>query len=280
MADFDSANGPQSFEDFMKEMDVKIEEVRKNIADAAGTAAEALENAANGVIGTIVGLLPGESEAEKALEKWNTEIAPMIQRHLNSLKGDVTEKLVEYFGNPKAMMDWADEYTRAEASLRKSNEIEQDLTTLGFNWSGDAYVAYQTVATQQAKALDSLATTMQDGATLVRDGATQILSTWVDLLNQFVSFYGDYVSTVGSLADAGKAIGFWVSTLADMIAIGIKGVGDIAKTLADYWIQQVGNMKGSWIDVAAGGEGMPENQWPRISEGLSDVMGQSPEWAK
>lgn len=271
-------DGPDTYWDLVDDIDTKTTQMLDDIIDKANWAAGKLEDAANGVIATLGRLIPGESDAEKAIDKWNDEIQPAIQTGVNELREKVATALTDLTGDPLDLIDYSKKFIAAKATLYQSNTLEQDITNLGNTWEGPAYNSYSTVAQQQNDALLALANNLQSGGDLTRDGADKILQLWLDLVTNFLDYATQAISVIGSCADVGKALGAWISTIADAFALIIQKVGDIAILLGQFWKDQITSASESWEILTAGFDGLPNNQWPMISESSSDTMNNPASW--
>jgi len=89
--------------------------------------------------------------------------------------------------------------------------------------------------------------------------------------------FGD-ISVVGSCADVGKALGAWISTIADAIALIWGKIGDLAVLLGKFFKDQKTQAAMNWELLVAGFDGMPENKWPIITETTSDTMDNPANW--
>lgn len=271
-------DGPQSFWELVDEVDKKTDQIIDDIVDKANWAAGKLEDAANGVLATLGRLVPGESDAEKAIDKWNSELQPAIQKGVNEIAQKVSDAVSELTGEPATLIDYSKAYIAAKATLYKSNTLMQDITNLGNSWEGDAFESYKTVATEQSDALLALANNLQLGGDLTRDGADKILQLWLDLLSNFVDYASQAISVIGSCADVGKALGAWISTIADAFALIVQKIGDVAILLGTFWKDQITQGSESWEMLVAGFDGLPNNQWPMISESSSDTINDPANW--
>ncbi|UUZ58025.1 hypothetical protein [Nocardioides sp. B-3] len=210
-----------------------------DIVDKANWAAGKLEDAASGVIAGLGRPVPGESEAEKAIKKWNDELQPEIQKGVNEVAQKVTDAVSDLTGNPVELIDYSKKFIAAKSTLYQQNTLMQDITNLGNTWEGAAYNSYATVAGEQNDALLALANNLQSGGDLTRDGADQILQLWLDLITNFLDYATQAISVIGSCADVGKALGAWISTIADAFALIIQKIGDVAILLGTFWKNQI-----------------------------------------
>lgn len=271
-------SGPQDFWEFVDQIDEQVQAILDDIFDAACDAADALSDAASGVLATLGRLVPGESDAEKAIKKWNDEIVPAIEQGMADIQTKVSEAVSDFFGNPSNLLDYAHQMSTAKATLYQTSTLNQDVTNLGNTWEGPAYSSYATVAGEQSDALLALANNLQKGGELTAQGADRILSVWLELVRDLHSYSADAVSVVGGFADVGKALGGWISAAADAFALIWGTVGDVALDFAEYWKDQITDASISWDTLSAGFDGMPNNQWPRIAESSSDGINDPAAW--
>ena len=80
------------------------------------------------------------------------------------------------------------------------------------------------------------------------------------------------------MADAGKVLGAWISTIADAIALIWKTVAALGVTLAEFFKDQITGASTGWEKLSAGSDGLANNQWPMISESSSDTMNDPANW--
>ena len=269
---------PQTFAEFQDQVGEKTDEMITDIVDKANWAGGKLEDAANGVLAKLGRLWPGESDAEKAIKKWNDEIAPAIQTGVDELREKVATAILELAGEPRTLIGYSKAYIAAKETLYTSNTLNQEITNLGNTWSGPAYNSYSTVAAEQSDALLALANNLQMGGDLTRDGADRILQLWLDMLANYIDYASSAISIIGSCADVGKALGAWISTIADAFALIIKKIGDVAVLLLQFWKDQVTQASESWEILTAGFDGLPNNRWPKIAEGSSDTINDPRNW--
>lgn len=272
------SDGPQTFPELLEKVGELADQVCEELADKANETADKLQDAVNSVLNKLAGLWPGESDAEKAWDKWCNEIQPNIQEQIYKVRDEVQKAVDELAGNPLDLLAYSDAWIAAKADLYKRNTLEQDIAALGNTWEGDAYASYASVASSQSDALLALANSMQTGGQLTADGANKILSLWADLVNNFLHFQADAVSNIGSYADIGKALGGWISAIADSFAVIWGAIADLADVLVKFWIDQVSSFSKNWDVLATGTDGLPENKWPIITENTSDTMNNPGSW--
>lgn len=270
--------GPQTFYDFLDQVDAEVQRIIDDIVDKANWAAGKLEDAANSVLATLGRLVPGESDAEKAIEKWNDEICPAIEQALADIRTNVAEAIADFFGEPLDLLDYSERLIAAKNDLYTQSTLAQDIATLGTTWTGPAYTSYQTVATEQSDALLALANNLQQGGQLTAAGADTIVGFWIEIVRDLHSYSAEALSVIGGFADVGKALGGWISAAADAIALIWSTIGDVALDMVEAWKDQLTGAAVNWQVISAGFDGMAENQWPVISEGSSDAMNDPGNW--
>jgi uncharacterized protein YukE len=271
------ADGPQSFEQLVKDIDGKVQEVTADLVKKGNWVAEQLESSATGWEGWLDDLF-GENEAKKALEKWNTKLYPDLRRGIDQLAGNVGRELRALWGDPAKLMAYSGAFTTAKATLWTPNVLMQEVKNLSSSWEGEAYVAYQTVAEEQNNALMALANNLQEGGRVVSEAAQKILDLWLDLTRQFVSFSARALSVIGSFADVSKVLSVEIPPIFDAIALIWEGVHGVADTLARFWVDQHTVTEYNWQKLTSGSDGMPQNKWPKIAESSSDAMSNPDKW--
>lgn len=271
-------DGPQTFWDFLDQVDEEVEKIIDDIVEKSNWAAGKLEDAANGVLATLGRLIPGESDAEKAIKKWNEEICPAIEQAITDIRTNVAEAVSDFFGEPLDLLDHSRAMIAAKQVLYTQSTLEQDIATLGNTWSGPAFNSYETVATGQSDALLALANNLQSGGQLLRDAADTIFSFWLELVRDLHTYSADALRVIGGFADVGKALGGWISAAADAVALIWGTIGDVALDMVEAWKNQITGAAVNWQVISAGYDGMAENQWPMISEGSSDTINDPASW--
>jgi hypothetical protein len=273
-------DGPQYFAELVDDIDQKAQEAMGEIVDKANWVADKLEGAAGGVLETLGHLIPGESDVEKAIDKWNNEIAPAIQEQINKLATEVADAVGKLAGEPLTLIDYSEKMIAAKATLYRQTTLKQDITNLGNTWEGAAYNSYSTVASEQSDALLALANSLQTGGELTRAGADRILQLWLDLYQHFYTFQADALSVIGSLADVGKLLGAEIAPIMDAIALVWTKVNDVALTLGEFFKNQITEASLGWEKLDSGSDGLPQNHWPRIAETSSDTMDDPANWPR
>jgi len=269
---------PKDFWDFVDQIDDEVEKIIDQICDAADDATAALDDAVNSALAKLGRLWPGESDAEKAVDKWNNEIVPAIEQGISDIRTKVGEAVGDFFGNPGNLLDYSEKFIAAKGTLYTQDTLEQDVTNLGNTWSGGAYTTYAKVAGLQSSALLALSNNLQAGGELTAKGADKILSVWLGLVRDLHTYSADAISVVGGFADVGKALGGWISACADAIALIWGTIGDIALDFTEYWKDQLTDSAVGWNKITAGFDGLAQNRWPKISESSGDGLNDPGNW--
>ena len=273
-------DGPQYFEDLVDEIDQKAQDAIGEIVDKANWVADKLDGAAGSFLEGLGHLIPGKSDVEKAIDKWNDEICPAIQEQVDKLATEVANAVGKLAGEPLTLIDYSKKMVAAKATLYRSTTLEQDITNLGNTWEGAAYKSYSTVASEQSDAILALANSLQTGGELTRAGADRILQLWLDLYQHFYTFQADAISVIGSLADVGKLLGAEIAPIMDAIALVWTKVNDVAVTLGEFFKNQITEASLGWEKLDAGSDGLPQNHWPKIAETSSDTMNDPANWPR
>src|SRR4051794_29823909 len=161
-------DGPQFFEELVDDIDRKAQDAINEIVDKANWVADKLDGAAGSFLEGLGHLIPGESDVEKAIDKWNNEIQPAIQEQVYKLGSEVADAVGKLAGEPLTLIDYSKRMVAAKATLYRQTTLAQDITNLGSTWEGAAYNSYQTVAAEQSDAILALANSLQTGGELTR----------------------------------------------------------------------------------------------------------------
>ncbi|MEO5663108.1 MAG: hypothetical protein ABIR39_07480 [Nocardioides sp.] len=265
----------ETFDDLLREMDTLVTAAVDALFDAADKAGDALEDAAGLQLDDF---LPGENEAEKALDKWNEEIRPKLDEQINSVRDNVQAEVDKLLAYPADLMDYAEDFIAAKGIIDASSTLNQDVKNLMLTWSGSAAAQYETVAGEQSDGLSALAKGLQSGGVQTDNSANRIITFYLDLINTFEGFRADALAVIGGYADVGKALGGWISSIADTIALIWKGVFQIATDLGKYWAETATVEAGAWATLSTGVDGLPDNRWPVITEESSDGINNPGNW--
>lgn len=236
-------------------------------------------NGALSSVGQVIDdILPGENEAEKALDKWNDEIAPALNRGYTEVYDKVSELVSDLAGSPLDLQLYAETFSSAKKDLFKQRGYDEAAAAIDGSWAGAAFAAYVPVATKQNAALELLGNALDEGGKLTSAAAAKILQLWADLVHEFASFYADIISVLSGATSVENIISFEVPALLDLVAKIWQKVADVVKILADFMVAQATTDSVAWVSIAAGSGGLAGNQWPPISETSSDGINDPGGW--
>lgn len=252
---------------FIDELNAQIERI-----------ANMLDDAANGVVTRLFGLWPGESSIDKAIDKWNNEIHPAIVDMAGELQDDVWDAIGDLSGRPLNLLEYSRSFNEVKGTIYRSGDMAQKMVLLQGSWSGFAFDNYKVVGTNQDTALMNMSLAMDAGGTLTADVANKILSLWSELTNEFLGWTADLLGTFEKATEADAIITFEVPAMFDLAQAVWQAIIDIAKILADYVREQATNGANGWQQLASGARGFPENKWPMVEEGNSDVINDPESW--
>jgi hypothetical protein len=137
-------DGPQYFTELVDDIDQKAQDAIEEIVDKANWVADKLEGAAGSLLEGLGHLIPGESDVEKAIDKWNNEIQPAIQEQVWKLAQEVADAVGKLAGEPLTLIAHSEKMIAAKATLYRQSTLKQDITNLGNTWEGAAYKSYAT----------------------------------------------------------------------------------------------------------------------------------------
>jgi hypothetical protein len=269
---------PQTFAEMWDQFWKAWDQFNEDWGNAWDHCTDIIDGALSSVGQVIDDILPGENEAEKALDKWNDEIAPALNEGYGQVYDKVTELVSDLVGSPLDLQLYAETFSSAKKDLFKQRGYEEAAAALDGSWAGAAYAAYVPVATKQSGALQLLGNALDEGGKLTSAAAAKILQVWADLVYEFASFYADIISVLSGATSVENIISFEVPALLDLVSKIWQKVADVVKILADFMISQATMDSVAWVSIAAGSGGLAGNQWPPISETSSDGINDPGGW--
>ena len=271
-------DGPQYFEDLVDEIDQKAQDAIGEIVDKANWVADKLDGAAGSFLEGLGHLIPGKSDVEKAIDKWNDEICPSLGEAFTEIQTNVNEAVNDLVGSPLDLQRWAEAYAGAKSDIYKQRGFGETAAAVQGAWSGPAFNKYKVVADEQNLAFVALANALTDGGKLTSAAANKILTLWRKLIYEFASFGSDILSILASATDASKILSFEVPTILEACAKVWQKVVNIVDLLMEFMISQGTTDTINWIALTEGATGLPSNQWPPISETASDTINDPGNW--
>lgn len=230
------------------------------------------------VLNPFDGLNPFQSTVVRAIEKWNNEILPAILEMWDELQTNVWDAVGDLAGRPLNLLDYSRAFNRVKANIYTEGDMSQKLVLLSGSWSGFAFDNYRAVATTQDNALRDFSLAMDAGATLTADVANQILMLWEQLSTQFLGWTADLLGCFEKATEADAIVTFEVPAMFDLAQAVWQAIIDIADILAQFLINQATTGANSWQQLATGARGLPQNRWPMVEEGNSDVINDPGSW--
>lgn len=273
------ATGPTTYEELwdqlLEQWDTFSDEFWGKVQDIA----DMLDGAAHSFGQFLDDILPGRNEVEDAIDKWNNEIFPALERGFQEIADKVGEAVSDLAGEPLTLQDYAESFVTAKADLFRQRGAAEKAAAVSDAWTGAAYDKYDVAATEQLDSLELLANALDEGGKLTSAAANKILTLWADLIHQFTSFYTDIIEILASATDASKVLSFEVPVILEACAKVWQKVADIADILLQFMVGQATTDSTAWLSLSAGSGGLPGNEWPTISEGASDTINDPHNWA-
>ena len=178
------------------------------------------------------------------------------------------------FATPWGLMALSEAYSEAAGQLR-DEEIAVDRLTrhIQKGWSGDAWTAYNGVATEQKKAILAINTGLTAAATAAAAGAKQIKDTWVAVIETVLKLVGQVVSAIKDATDAGQWVTLDAGPAIKVIGMVSIEIASLATKLGSFWMDNQTVNLAVWTGLNDGLVGLREgNTWPNIdSYDLDDV---------
>lgn len=270
---------PTTFAELWEQFWQEWDKFNEDWSNAWDHCTDIIDDALSGIGGFLNGLWPGESAAEKALDKWNNEIAPALNDGYRKIYDEITKLVNDLAGSPMDLQLYAETFSSAKADLFKQRAYDEASAAIAGSWGGAAFEAYEPVATKQNAALELLGNALDEGGKLTSAAAAKILQVWADLIYQFATFYADIIAVLSSATSAENIISFEVPSLLTAVEKIARKVADVVKVLADFMISQATTDTVAWVSLAAGSGGLAGNEWPPVPETSSDAVNQPGGWA-
>ncbi len=243
-----------------------------------GAASSALEAAGDVVDFFTPDFVVDFDDVEKAIDKWNEEICPAIQRGIDEIATNLDTYLDRLVGDPIALIGYSSDLAGAGSELYQANTLDQRLVGLGGAWSGPAYDAYVVVAREQNAAYQALAQALEEGSTLTNNAAQRILTLWRQLLNEFQTAGVDALDILASATSVEAIVSFEVPVVISAIAKLLAKIISIADLLMEFMVTQVTSTANGWEKANNGSPGLPQNEWPHVLESSSDPVNDPSSW--
>lgn len=265
------------FEDLTNGIDEDLANFISDINEQIERIAGFLRGASDGLSGLVDDILPGDT-VDRAIEKWNNEIHPWILETVDQILTNVWDAVGELRGHPMNLTEYAEQFSSVKATIYRAGDLNQKMVIFNHDWAGYAAENYGVVATTEDTALRDLSLAMDAGAALTAAMAAKILTLWRQLAGEFAGWIGDFIGTFEKATEADAIISFEIPAAFDLAQAIWNNVADIAQVLLEFLTSQVTTDATDWQQLASGARGLPENRWPMVEEGNSDVMNNPNNW--
>jgi hypothetical protein len=274
----------QTFEELTGDIEDKLQQFCDDLNSAMDRIVDMLNGAADfgstlvSVVNPFDGLNPFDSAVSHAIDKWNDEILPAIHEMWDELQTQVWDAIGDLAGRPLKLLDYSRSFNQVKARIYTEGDMSQKLVLVSGAWSGFAYENYHAVAVTQDAALRDFSLAMDAGATLTSGVANQILNLWRELSAEFLGWTADLLGCFEKATEVDAIISFEIPAMFDLAQAVWQAIIDIANILAQYLIEQATTGANSWQQLASGARGVPQNRWPMVEEGNSDVINNPGNW--
>lgn len=269
---------PTTFADFLEQFNEKYAKFQEDFWDGYNDIVDMLNDAANSLGGRLSELPWVGDDIEDAIDKWNNEIEPALTEGMQTIITEVQEAVNKLAGNPAELQIWAENFVEAQGLIfQQRNEVEVAKDVEGA-WAGAAFDKYGPAAEVQFAAIAQLAEALEEGGKLTSDAALKILELWRRLIFEFATYGADIIEILASATDASKVLSFEVPTILEAVAKVYRKVISITDILLEFMAAQATTDSINWKALATSSGGLPNNEWPSISEGASDTMNDSGGW--
>jgi uncharacterized protein YukE len=284
-----STEASQDPEVFLTQVDDALEEVVEKINEFL-EASETLFNTAikgaqahimggipGAIVGGIKGLLTGgipgaiqgqiEGYIDGLLQEFN-EGTTEIHVQWEEAEAAIRQSIGSLAGDPLMMSAISSAYRDAAEVLgNQGNEIISANKYVAARWSGDAYIAYESTADLQLKALSATLDTMLNAAQLMDDHQEALLNYWSGQLKNLVDLTVAITSEIAELGDAGNWLSGGVGPLIKAFASTIGGAATIVDTAVTHWTGLNIGKAGDWDGLQAyiPEAGLENNVWPEFT---------------
>ncbi|PUA83040.1 hypothetical protein [Nocardioides currus] len=269
---------PTTFSDLWVQFGEEWDKFQEDYWDNIDKCVKTINDALSGVGQFLDDILPGENKAEMACDKWNDEIWPALRDGYQEIVDKVEDAVNDLAGNPLDMQNYAEAFVTAKADLSTQRGYLEASRGITESWTGEAFIKYDVVSGEQYDALKLLGDALTEGGKLTSAAAKKILQLWADLIHQFASFYTDILNILSEGTSVENIFSFEVPVIISAIAKVWQKVADITKLLLDFMLAQATTDTTDWLSLASGSGGLPNNEWPPISESASDTINDPNNW--
>ena len=262
-----------SFDSFLDELYSALDRIVDMLNGASDLASTAVS-----VLNPFDGLNPFSSDVKRAIDKWNDEILPATEEMISELVDNVWDAVGDLAGRPLDLLEYADAFNEVKAQIYTASDMSQKLVLLSGSWGGFAFENYRVVATGQDAALRDFSLAMDTGGTLTSGVANQILNLWRELSGEFLGWTADLLGIFSKATEVDSILTFETPAILQTAQVIWQNVIDLGDILTEYLIEQATTGSNSWQQLTNGARGIPDNKWPVVEEGNSDVINNPGSW--
>ncbi|HEY3016078.1 MAG TPA: hypothetical protein VGJ41_13255 [Nocardioides sp.] len=257
------------FEDLCDGIQEDMETFATDLNNQIKRIADMLNDAASG-IGGFFGHLFGD--IDDAIDKWNNEILPAIDRMWDDVLTNVWDAVGDLAGRPMSLIDYAKAFSDVKAKIYVEGDLAQKMVIFQHDWKGYAADNYKAVATTEDTGLLNLSMAMDAGSTLTTTAANKILTLWRKLAKEFLGWVGDVLACFEKATEADAIISFEVPAMIEIAKTVYGNIVDLADILVEFLIEQCTTASVTWRQLANGSRGLPQNKWPMVEAANADVL--------
>jgi len=271
--------GVQTFEELQDTLGESFQGYLDDLYDELDRIVDMLNGAAGSFADFISFINPFDSNViDRAIDKWNDEILPTTEEMIDRLIDEVWDAVGDLAGRPLDLLEYSRAFNQVKAQIYTEGDMAQKLVLLSGSWSGFAFENYRAVATTQDAALRDFSLAMDAGATLTSAAANQILNLWRRLTTEFLSWGADLLGLFSQATEADAVLSFEVPAVFSTAQVIWQNIIDLGDILVEFLIEQATTGATSWQQLANGARGIPQNKWPMVEEGNSDVINDPGAW--
>lgn len=271
--------GVQTFEELQDTLGESFQGYLDDLYDELDRIVDMLNGAAGSFADFISFINPFDSNViDRAIDKWNDEILPTTEEMIDRLIDEVWDAVGDLAGRPLDLLEYSRAFNQVKAQIYTEGDMAQKLVLLSGSWSGFAFENYRAVATTQDAALRDFSLAMDAGATLTSAAANQILNLWRRLTTEFLSWGADLLGLFSQATEVDAVLSFEVPAVFSTAQVIWQNIIDLGDILVEFLIEQATTGATSWQQLANGARGIPQNKWPMVEEGNSDVINDPGAW--
>lgn len=254
------------YTEFTDDVETKLDDLKAKVEEGVQEVIDTF----NDTIGSKGWMWLVSPAIKAAYEIAKDNIEDEIQRlwdEFTQMCDDLWEKVDDLTGDPWDLMDMNAAYLRAASRIRDEKTVINDLTAeVGKHWSGDAYTAYDHVASEQLAAIGAVDEGLVSAATACAEGAQQIRSIWRDLIDAVLEAIDAVLDAIKDGTDAGQWVTFDAGPAIKVVGKIIVTALGLWNTLDRYFDENATVKLSMWRELNSGLDGLDaNNDWPSVS---------------